>query len=72
MTVSNELGYWIDKFGNERKALNVALAQLKAAEAKLDVLRNTVLYIDCPCGAVILPVGHTCPTCGHEATLESE
>lgn len=48
MIVSNELNQWIKEHGNERDALNVALARLAAARFKLRALRNATLYTNCP------------------------
>ena len=67
-TVSDELNQLIEQYGNERDALNVVFAQLKAAESKLSALQDATLYEDCPgCGGVVMP-SCVCLDCGHDSS----
>ena len=67
--VSDELNQWIKRHGNERDALNVALAQLSVAESKLDALQDATLYEDCPdCGGVVMP-SCVCLNCGYDSSI---
>lgn len=70
MSVSDELNQWINEHGSERDALNVALAQLNAAQLRLDALQDATLYTDCPnCDGVILP-SCVCLSCGYDSSIE--
>lgn len=42
MNVSEEINEWIAKYGNERDALNHALAQLQQAHTEIKTLKETV------------------------------
>ena len=62
LSVSDELDKFIEEHGN---ALNVALAQLRAANMRLGALYDATAYIDCPCGGCALP-GYVCSICGND------
>ena len=43
MTLSEEIQEWIDKYGNERDALNVALAKLKEAHEDIETEKRIAM-----------------------------
>ena len=45
-SVSEELNAWIRKYGNERDALNVALAQLHNCTSERDALRARIAELE--------------------------
>ena len=73
MTTSDELNQLIKQHGGSaRDALNVTLAQLQAAEAKLDALQDATLHEDCPrCGGIVMP-SCVCLDCGYDPSGKDE
>ena len=65
-TPTGQINRWIAEHGSCRDALNVALAQLRAAEDKIASLDNIGSFTDCPSCNGLIQSGYICIGCGFD------
>jgi hypothetical protein len=71
-SVSEQLDEQIRIHGSARDALNVALTQLSELRYKLNCLKDTYIFYNCPRCSGIYNQNCVCINCGYDSTIFEE